>query len=71
MVIPQRFVLYLVFHNFIILLQLLVLCRLVTMFVFHRLVITFYLCVGDLDDQNIFDQTDTTNQIVAISRTGS
>ena len=36
-------------------------------FFFHCLIAIFYLCVGDLDKQNIFDQTDTTNQILIVS----
>ena len=36
-------------------------------FVFRRLIEVFYLCVGNLDRQNIFDQKETTNQIIIVN----
>ena len=45
-----------------------VLCRnLVTTFCFRLFVTTFYLRVGDSDGSSIFDQTETTNQIMVVN----
>ena len=35
-------------------------------FVFRILVVAFYLCVSDSNEQNIFDQTKTINQIMIV-----
>ena len=42
-------------------------CHLVTTFFFHRLVAVFYLCASDSDEQSIFNQIETTNQIMIVS----
>ena len=62
----MRFILFF-FHDFIVLLQRLVLCRLVMIFCFCYLLAVFYMCVIDSDMQSIFDQTKITNQIMVFS----
>ena len=36
-------------------------------FVFRILIAAFYLCVSDSDEQNIFNQTKTINQVMIVS----
>ena len=51
--------------DFIVLLRHLVLCH--NHFFLRQLIATFYLYVGDLDGQSIFDQTKTINQNMIIN----
>ena len=41
---------------------------LVHRFIFNRLVVVFYLYVGNSDKKNIFDQIETINQIMIVNK---
>ena len=63
MIVSYRFGFYLVFRDFVILLRHWFCVILLQRFVFCILVALFYLCAGYSNGQNIFDQTETKNQI--------
>ena len=66
-IILLRFGFYLIFCDFVILLQRLVLYCLVKCFVYYRLIVAFYLCVSNSNRQNIFDKTKITNYIMVVN----